>query len=287
MCILKFRGGLGFFHLGLFNNRSLLAKQVWPLITSPTTLAARILKARYFPRSSFFDAKIGYRPSYVWRSFLSVKDIVRKGCKWNIGNGRSVNVWNDFRVDDHRNLGPKPNNCDVYQVRDLLNLEGDGWNHELLRPIFMPAYLMALEAEEDMVRTTICDDLIDFWRVVWKARVPSKVKLFMWRAWNTYLPTIDKLQSRGLNQTSSCTHCGETTENIVHVLFKCSAAKELSSRMGDFHDDIVWTVDEKKQTLSWPIEWQRGERGSYSEIAFIRTSHGKSERNYYWHQHAT
>ncbi|GJU36769.1 reverse transcriptase, partial [Tanacetum coccineum] len=135
MCISKFRGGLGFRHLGLFN-RSLLAKQVWRLITSPTTLAARILKARYFPRSSFFDAKIGYRPSYVWRSFLSVKDIVRKGCKWNIGNGHSVNVWNDFRVDDYRNLGPNQNNCDVYHVRDLLNLEGDGWNHELLSSLF-------------------------------------------------------------------------------------------------------------------------------------------------------
>ncbi|GJR70490.1 hypothetical protein Tco_0016555, partial [Tanacetum coccineum] len=114
MCMSKFRGGLGFRHLGLFN-RSLLAKQVWRLITSLTTLAARILKARYFPRLSFFDAKIGYRPSYIWRSFLSVKDIVHKGCKWNIGNGRSVNVWNDFWVDDHRSLGPKPNNYDVNQ----------------------------------------------------------------------------------------------------------------------------------------------------------------------------
>nr|GEX97632.1 reverse transcriptase [Tanacetum cinerariifolium] len=27
------------------------------------------------------------------------------------------------------------------------------------------------------------------------------------------------------------------------------------SRMGDFHDDIVGTVDEKKQTLSWSVEW--------------------------------
>ncbi|GJS25756.1 RNA-directed DNA polymerase, eukaryota, reverse transcriptase zinc-binding domain protein [Tanacetum coccineum] len=29
----------------------------------------------------------------------------------------------------------------------------------------------------------------------------------------------------------------------------------LSIRMGDFHDDNVETVDEKKQTLSWPVEW--------------------------------
>ncbi|PWA41769.1 hypothetical protein CTI12_AA548270 [Artemisia annua] len=293
MCVSKFRGGLGFRHLGLFN-RALLAKQVWRLITSPTTLAARTLKARYFPRSSFFDAKIGYRPSYIWRSFLSVKDIVRKGCKWNIGDGRSVNVWNDFWVDDHTNLGPKPNNCDVNQVRDLLNLEGDDWNRELLYSLFphnnaskiaccfvsksrndvlfwhknpggrfscKSAYFLALEADEDMVRNAISEDSIEFWRAVWKARVPGKVKLFMWRAWNNYVPTIDNLQSRGLNHTSSCTHCGETTENLVHVMFKCSAAKEVWDRcsLGCFYDTqgAVNFHDFCRVILeNFPAEWE-------------------------------
>ncbi|GKC68649.1 hypothetical protein Tco_1101247 [Tanacetum coccineum] len=129
MCVSKFRGGMGFRHLGLFN-RSLLAKQVWRLITSPTTLAGKLLKARYFPRSSFLDAKAGYRPSYIWRSFIAVKELVRKGCKWNIGNGRSVNVWEDFWLADHNRLGPKPDNSEVNYVRDLLNNEGDDWNYE-------------------------------------------------------------------------------------------------------------------------------------------------------------
>ncbi|GJU93816.1 SH3 domain-containing protein [Tanacetum coccineum] len=95
---------------GLVPVLSLLAKQVWRLITSPTTLAARTLKARYFSRSSFFDAKIGYRPSYIWCSFLSVKDMVDK-------------------------------------VRDLLNLEGDGWNHELLSSLFAHDIATKIAAE--------------------------------------------------------------------------------------------------------------------------------------------
>nr|GEZ05724.1 reverse transcriptase [Tanacetum cinerariifolium] len=184
--------------------------------------------------------------------------------RWNIGDGQGVNVWNDFWVDDHRSLGPKPNNCDVDQVSDLLNNEGDAWNHELLSSLFphnisskiaccfvsksrndvlywqnnpggrfscKSTYLLAIEADEDMACTIISDDLIEFWRVVWKAK------------------------SRGLNQTSSCTNCGEKTESIVHVMFKCSTTKELSNRMGAIHDDIMGTVDEKKQTFSWPVEW--------------------------------
>ncbi|GJZ74583.1 reverse transcriptase [Tanacetum coccineum] len=116
MCILKFQGGLGFQHLGLFN-RSLLAKQVWSLITSPTTLAARILKARYFPRSSFFDAK------------------------------NCVNVWNDFLVDDHRSLGPKPNNSDVDQsMNDVLYWHNNPGGRFSCRY----AYLLALEVDENM-----------------------------------------------------------------------------------------------------------------------------------------
>ncbi|GKD48006.1 putative reverse transcriptase domain-containing protein, partial [Tanacetum coccineum] len=111
-----------------------------------------------------------------------------------------------------------------------------------------------------MACTTISDDMIEFWLVVWKAKVPNKVKFVMWRAWNNYVPTIDNLQSRGLNQTSSCTYCGETTESIVHVMFKCSTKKVLSSRMGAIHDDIVGTVDEKKQTFSWPVKWEEVER---------------------------
>ncbi|GKC82324.1 reverse transcriptase [Tanacetum coccineum] len=201
---------------------------------------------------------------------------------------------NEFWVDDHRSLGLKSNNCDVDQVRDLLNLKGDGWNREILSSLFphnitskiaccfvsksrndvlywhnnpgaqfslKSAYLLATKADEDMAWTTISDDLNDFWRVVWKARVPSKVKLFMWRVWNNYVPIIANLQSRGLDLTSSCTHCSETTKYIVHVMFKCSIAKELSSRMEDIHDDIVGIVEDKKQMFSWPVEWLVGFNG--------------------------
>ncbi|GKG57921.1 hypothetical protein Tco_0589532, partial [Tanacetum coccineum] len=34
------------------------------------------------------------------------------------------------------------------------------------------AYLLAIEADEDMARTTISDDLIEIWHVVWKVKVP-------------------------------------------------------------------------------------------------------------------
>lgn len=259
MCVSKFRGGLGFRHLGLFN-KCLLAKQVWRLITSPTTLAARVLKARYFPISTFFNASVGYRPSYIWRSFLAVKELVQKGCKWNIGDGRNVNVWEDFWLANHRRLGPKPDSCEVVYVRDLLNDAGDDWNRELLFSLFphdvvnkisccfvsqsspdtiywlnsshgqfscKTAYFLALDTVQE-VELNDTEGRLKLWHAVWKANVPNKIKLFIWRALHNYVPTVENMQIRRLNLSSVfCTHCGELGEDVMHILYRCSAAKEV------------------------------------------------------------
>ncbi|XP_050150574.1 uncharacterized mitochondrial protein AtMg00310-like [Malus sylvestris] len=52
--------GLGFRNFQDFND-ALLVKQCWRLIHNPNSLWAHILKARYFPYSSFFDARLGSR----------------------------------------------------------------------------------------------------------------------------------------------------------------------------------------------------------------------------------
>ncbi|GJU09942.1 reverse transcriptase [Tanacetum coccineum] len=95
MCISKSRGGMGFRHMKAFN-KALLAKQCWRLITMEKSLPARILKARYYPRNSLLDARIGYRSSFVWRSLCSAQDIIRRGQRWNVGNGIKVRIWEDY-----------------------------------------------------------------------------------------------------------------------------------------------------------------------------------------------
>ncbi|GJX88621.1 reverse transcriptase, partial [Tanacetum coccineum] len=223
MCFSKFRGGLSFRHFGVFN-RSLLAKQVWRLITNPTTLAAKVLKARYFPRSSFFDANVSYRPSYVWRSFIAVKELVRKGCKWNIGDGHRVNMWEDYWLEDHRRMGPKPDNCKVTYVRDLLNDEGDDWNRELLmsfsRGLFSSksAYYLELESSQHIVQN--------------------------------------------VSEESTKAICNaKMGEDMIHVLFKCPSTKQIWDRcnFGRFYDmDGMITLDDFCHVIlnKFPMAWE-------------------------------
>jgi hypothetical protein len=90
----KERGGLGFRSFHDFN-KALLGKQCWRLITDPNSLAARIFKCRYHPRKEFMAAKVGFQPSYAWRSLMHAKEVISSGARWAIGNGQKVQIYND------------------------------------------------------------------------------------------------------------------------------------------------------------------------------------------------
>ena len=87
MCYPKFKGGLGFRNLQAFNV-AMLAKQAWRILTNPTSLFARVLKARYFPSGDILSAILGSNPSYSWRSIFNSLEVIRKGTRWRVGNGK-------------------------------------------------------------------------------------------------------------------------------------------------------------------------------------------------------
>ncbi|XP_068339187.1 uncharacterized mitochondrial protein AtMg00310-like [Pyrus communis] len=74
----KDMGGLSFRNFQEFND-ALLAKQCWRLITEPDSLWAKVIKARYFPHSSIWDAKKGGRASWAWSSLICGRDLIREG----------------------------------------------------------------------------------------------------------------------------------------------------------------------------------------------------------------
>jgi hypothetical protein len=87
----KLLGGLGFRDLVMFN-KALLAKQCWRLIHNPNSLISQIIKAKYYPNSSFLESKLGKMPSFIWRSFMVAKDLLSHGIIWRIGDGHSIKI---------------------------------------------------------------------------------------------------------------------------------------------------------------------------------------------------
>ncbi|KAK6163122.1 hypothetical protein DH2020_002963 [Rehmannia glutinosa] len=62
ICKNKKEGGLGLRNLKAFN-MALLCKQAWRLLSCPSSLLARVFRAKYYPHSSLLDASLGNRPS--------------------------------------------------------------------------------------------------------------------------------------------------------------------------------------------------------------------------------
>ncbi|XP_023925933.1 uncharacterized protein LOC112037354 [Quercus suber] len=91
MCTPKSRGGMGFRNLQAFN-LALLAKQAWRILTNPSSLATRVLKAKYFPYDDILNASLGSSPSYTWQSIFNSLEVLKKGTRWRVGNGWLIHI---------------------------------------------------------------------------------------------------------------------------------------------------------------------------------------------------
>ncbi|KAL0374642.1 UNVERIFIED_CONTAM: putative mitochondrial protein [Sesamum radiatum] len=262
LCSSKLEGGLGFRDLEAFN-LALLSKQLWRLLTRPDSLVSKVLKAKYYPRSHLFDASVGTRPSYTWRSLLAAKDLLIAGCRWRIGTGRSVLVWKDPwlpRIPSFRTLTPMPAGGSNMHVSDLIREDIREWDSELINTIFWPEdCVMILQTPLSCVGR---QDLLvwhysrnglfsvrsayhlalslanhagpsqdswnrGLWRSVWQANIPNKTKVFLWRAIRNILPSAGNLQKRRMLESSVCPMCEVETETPIHSFLHCTFARQV------------------------------------------------------------
>jgi len=135
---------MGFGDMEAFN-KALLAKQLWRLITNPSSLVSQVLGARYYPHGKALDATLGPRPSYTWYSICGAKDIILAGTRWLVGNGTSIDIYGNLdgfrrwilRLRTFAVITMKPENPSVTKVGDLIDHENKAWHEELIREIFV------------------------------------------------------------------------------------------------------------------------------------------------------
>ncbi|XP_024190017.1 uncharacterized protein LOC112193983 [Rosa chinensis] len=130
-------GEMGFRDLHAYN-LALLSKQGWRLIHNPGSLLARLYQARYFPNGDFWSSELSSSPSACWRGIHAAKHILRRGVRWQVGNGQSVGIWEDPWIPRPSTFLSIIRHVDGPEtVADLL-LPGFTWNQVLINQYFAP-----------------------------------------------------------------------------------------------------------------------------------------------------
>jgi ribonuclease HI len=70
------------------------------------------------------------------------------------------------------------------------------------------------------------------WRSIWKLKIPSKIKIFIWRALHGILPLKSILVNRHIGTSGECPICQLGPEDIQHLLFLCSVATDIWRALG-------------------------------------------------------
>ncbi|KAF7831575.1 retrotransposon protein, putative, unclassified [Senna tora] len=105
------------------------------------SLCSQVLKARYFPSSTFLEADLSYNPSLTWRSILAGRKVLEKGLTCRIGDGQTTMAFRDNWIP---NFSPTEvlnsciRHCPNLLVYTLMSSQGV-WNREAICVFFPPA----------------------------------------------------------------------------------------------------------------------------------------------------
>lgn len=130
-------GGMGFRDIYGFN-MAMLARQAWSMLTSPESLCAQVLKARYFPHTSILEAQAHPGISYTWRSILKGVALMKEGLICQVGDGTSIKIWSDpwLNREGVRTPMTPRGRCLLTRVCELDDPETQCWDERLVRDIF-------------------------------------------------------------------------------------------------------------------------------------------------------
>ncbi|KAL5862339.1 hypothetical protein ACOSQ4_003635 [Xanthoceras sorbifolium] len=64
-----------------------------------------------------------------------------------------------------------------------------------------------------------------WWKKLWALQIPSKIKIFCWRACREALPTRGCLFKRGIGDSNLCPFCSRVPESVDHALWGCKASR--------------------------------------------------------------
>ncbi|KAL0358068.1 UNVERIFIED_CONTAM: putative ribonuclease H protein [Sesamum calycinum] len=198
------------------------------------------------------------------------------GIRWHIGDGRSVQVWDDkwiTRPTTFQPITPKNGLCPGLRVADLIDEATRSWKTEHIDNLFWHDDAAVIKAIPIGCFSSLDTQVWHYnkngsfnvkyayhiacrlpslrnnqvlghssekkmnWNAIWKARVPNKIKVFLWRVCKEAIPTTSNLIRRTCDVKPVCTMCGAPYEDSKHALLKCFFARQAWALA-----DLPWAI---------------------------------------------
>ena len=121
-------------------NLTLLAKQGWRILSNPNSLMAKVYKAKYFPYDDILNVKLGSNLSYAWRSIFNSLEVIRKGTRRRMGNGKRIHIWEDKWLPTltiHKVISTPRDFDDFLMVLSLIDENSKWWKPDLVKSLFL------------------------------------------------------------------------------------------------------------------------------------------------------
>lgn len=152
---------MGFRDLAMFND-SLLAKQAWKLLQNKTSLFYRVFKVKFFPNCTIMEAKDSRSGSYSWRSILKGRDVIQRGLRWQVGDGRKIKIWQHhwLQIKHPTTLtSPIIETMDEAIVDILIDPHTRLWDESMVGGIFIPHEVELINKKIPLARISLDDVL--------------------------------------------------------------------------------------------------------------------------------
>lgn len=258
MGMAKGEGGLGFRDLYGFN-LALLGKICWNFLSKPSSLVARVYKARYFSNTSLFEANRGGGVSFIWSGLWQAKEALKNGFKWVLGDGKRIRIFEDPWVRGKENYMvdntftgtssdmkvcelfiPGERKWDAAKVHNLVTISDA--NSILAIPIpryQVPDRIAWMNTSDGKYSVKSgykfwCAQFNECkwvtsspgWGKLWKLQIPHKMRVFLWRICRNNIPVHNLLRGKGVDTTIMCPMCLNDVEHLMHIFLDYNFAKE-------------------------------------------------------------
>ena len=122
-------------------NAAILAKIVWMVASGKQSLFMEVLRLKYNVKEDWLRAEPRKSASPTWRA-------IEKGACFLLGDGKSINVWDDPWVPWIKGFRPKPRIDDYLQlpikVHHLLDHTSKAWDEDMVIEIFSSEAVQAI-----------------------------------------------------------------------------------------------------------------------------------------------